>query len=77
MASDTLQISSSSLDQPVSTSVLSVTETTAAVWRYCCQASLNDLSVSGISSDILTINVTGESCMKYDFQHVAWDITRV
>ena len=55
--SGTRQIANSNVDQPVSTSVLTVTETTEAVWRYCCQASL--LGVTG-TSDVVTITVTGE-----------------
>ena len=50
----------SSVDQPVSSSVLTVTETTAAEWRYCCQASLFD--VTG-TSDEVAVTVTGE-CVK-------------
>ena len=55
--SDTLQITNSNVNQPVSTSVLTVTETTAAVWHYCCQASL--LGVTG-TSDEVAVTVTGE-----------------
>ena len=58
--SATLQITNSDVDQPVSTSVLTVTETTAAQWRYCCQASL--LGVTG-TSDEVAVTVTGE-CVK-------------
>ena len=55
--SGTRQIANSNVDQPESTSELTVTETTAAVWRYCCQASL--LGVTG-TSDVVAITVTGE-----------------
>ena len=55
--SGTRQIANSNVNQPVSTSVLTVTETTAAVWRYCCQASL--LGVTG-ASDVVAVTVTGE-----------------
>ena len=51
------QIANINLDQPESTNELTVTETTAAVWHYCCQASL--LGVTG-TSDVVTITVTGE-----------------
>ena len=57
--SGTLQITNSNVDQPVSTSVLTVTETTAAVWRYCCQATLFDGSGT---SDEVAVTVTGEWC---------------
>ena len=55
------QIANSNLNQPVSTSELTVTETTAAVWRYCCQASLFEgaVRVTG-SSDEISVTVTGE-----------------
>ena len=56
-----LQITNSNVDQPVSTSVLAVTETTAAVWRYCCQASL--LGVTG-TSDEVAVTVTGK-CIEH------------
>ena len=55
--SGTRQIANSNVDQPESTSVLTVTETTAAVWRYCCQASLLGVTEP---SDVVTITVTGE-----------------
>ena len=55
--SGTRQIANSNEDQPMSTSELTVTETTAAVWRYCCQASL--LGVTG-ASDVVAITVTSE-----------------
>ena len=51
------QITNSNVDQPESTSELTVTETTAAVWRYCCQASL--LGVTGTSGEV-SVSVTGE-----------------
>ena len=47
--SGTRQIADSNVDQPESTSVLTVTETTAVVWRYCCQASL--LGVTGTAGE--------------------------
>ena len=55
--SGTCQIANSNVNQPVSTSVLTVTLTIAAVWRYCCQASL--LGVTG-TSDGVAVTVTGE-----------------
>ena len=55
--SGTRQIANSNVDQPVSTSELTVTEITAAEWRYCCQASL--LGVTD-TSDVVAITVTGE-----------------
>ena len=51
------QIMPSDLDQPLSTSVLTVTETVAAMWHYCCQATL--LGVSGTSNERL-FAVTGK-----------------
>ena len=56
------QIMPSDLDQPLSTSVLTVTETVAAMWRYCCQATL--LGASDTSNERL-ITVTGKlECIK-------------
>ena len=55
--SGTRQIANSNVNQPVSTSELTVTETTAAEWRYCCQASL--LGVTD-ASGVVAITVTGE-----------------
>ena len=56
----TLRIVSSSLGQPVSTSVLTVTEDTPAEWQYCCEADLgsgvDDVTENGVRS----VNVTGE-----------------
>ena len=54
---DTFQITNTNVAEPVSTSVLTVTETTAAVWRYCCQATL--LSVPVTSGEV-PVTVTGE-----------------
>ena len=51
------QITPSDLDQPVSTSVLTVTEEEDAMWRYCCQATL--LGASGTSNERL-LTVTGK-----------------
>ena len=56
------QIVNSNVNQPVSTSVLTVTETTAAEWRYCCQASL--LGVTG--NDEVSVTVTGECVIPTD-----------
>ena len=55
------QIANSDVDQPESTSELTVTETTAAMWRYCCQASLFEMPVRVTgSSDEISVTVTGE-----------------
>ena len=45
----TIQITTSSFDQPVNTSVLTVTETTAGNWSYRCNVTLKEL-----------INITNE-----------------
>ena len=60
---DTLLIMFSSLGQPVSTSVLTVTEGIAAEWQYCCEARLTrtDLGSSDvIENDVRSVNVAGE-----------------
>ena len=58
---DTLRIMFSSLGQPVSTSVLTVTEDVPAEWQYCCEARLTDLGSSDvIENDVRSVNVAGE-----------------
>ena len=52
-------INSTNLDQPTSTSVLTVRETTAGDYRYRCMADLSELTV-GNTMDVYPINVTGE-----------------
>ena len=49
----------SNLEQPVSTSILTVTETDNGTLRFCCQTSV--VGVSGTPNDVLSINVVGES----------------
>ena len=44
----------------MSTSVLTVTESSTAMWHYCCQAILTDLGVSGTPNDVVSIEVVGE-----------------
>jgi len=52
-------ITSTNLDQPTSTSVLTVRETTAGDYRYLCRVYLNELSLIN-TTDVYPINVTGE-----------------
>ena len=47
------------LDQPTSTSVLTVRETTAGDYRYRCRVDLNELSIVN-TTDVYPINVTGK-----------------
>ena len=56
---DSILITSVDLTQPTSTSVLTVRETAAAVYRYRCRVDLNELSVF-TTIDVYPINVTGE-----------------
>ena len=49
-----------STDQAMSTSVLTVTETTPGNYRYCCRADLTALGVTGTQSNLLSITVTGK-----------------
>ena len=53
-------ITSTNLDQPTSTSVLTVRETTAGDYRYRCRVDLNELTVVNIKDDVYPITVTGE-----------------
>ena len=48
----------SSLEQPVSTSTLTVTETTAGVWVYLCKVVLNNIENT---SDAHSLHVAGKS----------------
>jgi len=52
-------IITTNLDQPTSTSVLTVRETTAGDYRYRCRVDLRELSVVS-TTDVYPINVTGE-----------------
>jgi len=56
---DSILITSTNLDQPTSTSVLTVQETTAGDYDYSCRANLSELSLLN-TSDVYAINVTGE-----------------
>ena len=56
-------IVNSNLEQPVSTSVLTVTETAIGTLRFCCQASV--AGVSGTPNNVLSIDVVGESACVY------------
>ena len=56
---DSILITSTNLDQPTSTSVLTVRETTAGDYRYRCRVDLNELTV-GDTADVYPITVTGE-----------------
>ena len=59
--SETNYINSSTLNQPVSTSVLTVTETTAGVWNYSCTVTLEQLTNVTNEADSHPIHVTGNS----------------
>jgi len=60
---DSILITSTNLDQPTSTSVLTVRETTAGDYRYCCRVDLSKLPVPS-KTDVYPINVTGERCFR-------------
>ena len=55
---DTIQIVNSDLNQPVSTSELTVSETTIGLWRYRCQAEVEGFNINDMQ-DVYNINVTG------------------
>ena len=59
---DSILITSTNLDQPTSTSVLTVKETTAGDYRYRCRVDLGELPVFS-KTDVYPINVTGERCL--------------
>jgi len=52
-------IASTNLDQPTSTSVLTVRKTTAGDYRYRCRVDLSELSLFN-KTDLYPIKVTGE-----------------
>ena len=56
---DSILITSVDLTQPTSTSVLTVRETAAAVYRYRCRVDFNELSIVN-AIDEYPINVTSE-----------------
>ena len=58
VSNDKFNIINSALDQPVSTSVLMVTETTVGIWQFYCQVLLGDIRNT---SDVHSIYVTGKS----------------
>ena len=55
-------ITSTNLDQPTSTSVLTVRETTAGDYRYRCRVDLTELGLPAVvtAMDVYPINVIGE-----------------
>ena len=55
-------ITSTNLNQPTSTSVLTVRETTAGDYRYRCRVDLSELPVFN-KTDVYPIKVTGERCL--------------
>ena len=55
----------SNLEQPVSTSILTVTETDTGTSCFFCQASITKPVVSGAPSNVLSIDVVGESACVY------------
>ena len=65
--SETIHINSSTLNQPVSTSVLTVTETTAGEWYYRCTVTLEELTNVTNEAGSHPIQVTGKSfyCLQY------------
>ena len=64
---ETIQINSSTLNQPKSTSVLTVTETTAGEWYYHCNVTLEELTNVTNEAGSHPIHVTGKSfhCLQY------------
>ena len=57
-----INITSTSLDQPTSTSVLTVTETTVGNYRYRCRVDLTELGLPAVvtTMDVYPIDVIGE-----------------
>ena len=59
---DSILINSTNLNQPTSTSVLTVREIITGDYRYRCKVQLSELSLM-IKTDKYPINVTGERCL--------------
>ena len=58
----------SNLEQPVSTSILTVTETAIGMLHFCCQSSV--AGASGSPNNVLSIDVVGESVYVYLTQNL-------
>ena len=56
----------SNLNQPVSTSILNVTETVIGTLYFFCEAIITDLGVGGTPNDVRSIQVIGESACMYN-----------
>ena len=54
---ETIQITNSALDQPMSTSVLTVTETAEGTYHFQCQVDLEELGVKNMSNEY-SISIT-------------------
>ena len=55
----TILIETSGLDQAVTTSLLTVTETTPGDYRYRCRIDIPDLGIDNQDGDVYPINVIG------------------
>ena len=57
---NTIQIETTSLNQPVTISVLTVTETAPGDYHYHCRVDIPELGINDVDGDVYPINVTGE-----------------
>ena len=55
-----IQIVTTGLSQPETTSVLTVTETTPGDYRYRCQVDIAEIDINDMDGDVYPINVIGE-----------------
>ena len=53
--SDSIIIVNTDTNEPLSTSMVSVKETLANTWSYCCQAVMDELNIMTIESTSITI----------------------
>ena len=63
----TTQIMNSTLNEPVSTSVLTVTETTAGDWYYHCNVAIMELInvTNETASHLITVTSKSLHCLQY------------
>ena len=73
--SETNYINGSTLNQPKSTSVLTVTETTAGEWYYHCNVTLEELTNVSNKAGSHLIQVTGKSLYLLQYFLIFIDLT--
>ena len=57
---NTIQVVTTNPNQPVTTSVLTVTETTPGDYRYHCRVDIPEIGINDVDEDVYPIDVIGE-----------------